>query len=314
MSSIRDVAKKAGVSVSSVSLAYHKPHQLSDSTREKILKIATDMGYQPNMNKINKNLSSIMVMLPREVIAYSPIPLIKNIVGDLQERKYAVNGVEYDSVEDIQKKINSIKNDSNIKGCIISYSGSENIDLSNVSVPTIIISPHTVKNPCVNVGTPFADDIYVMIENILKNDKKTFGFVAEKAYDQLEYFRNLKKDCADFLAKYSTDGFTEDKICILNGNSGDFEYLQSYRDKLKPDTWLIVGEYALNIAQSTFFEHLEGFLIIEENSRCSIKPSNDFKVYERPCSKIADSSINLLMDMIKNNQLTTDKRIEVNAD
>lgn len=49
MVGIKDIAKKAGVSISTVSYALNGNPRISDKTRDRILKIANDMQYIPNM-------------------------------------------------------------------------------------------------------------------------------------------------------------------------------------------------------------------------------------------------------------------------
>lgn len=53
---IKDVAKKAGVSVSTVSRAFNNYSDINPETREYILKVAEELGYRPNL--IAKSLSS----------------------------------------------------------------------------------------------------------------------------------------------------------------------------------------------------------------------------------------------------------------
>lgn len=50
MVTIYDIAKKAGVSPSSVSNAFNRPDQLGVETRERILAVADSLGYRPNLN------------------------------------------------------------------------------------------------------------------------------------------------------------------------------------------------------------------------------------------------------------------------
>lgn len=49
MSTIREVAAAAGVSIAAVSLAYHQPHRLKPNTRLAILRAAQKLGYRPNL-------------------------------------------------------------------------------------------------------------------------------------------------------------------------------------------------------------------------------------------------------------------------
>ncbi|MBB6430253.1 LacI family DNA-binding transcriptional regulator [Algisphaera agarilytica] len=46
---IKDVAEKAQVSVTTVSMAMGSPGRIAEATRERVLKVAEEMGYRPNM-------------------------------------------------------------------------------------------------------------------------------------------------------------------------------------------------------------------------------------------------------------------------
>jgi LacI family transcriptional regulator len=64
---IKDIAKKAGVAHSTVSLVMNDREHVSPKLREKILKIANEMGYMPNMvarSLISKKSSTVGVVFP----------------------------------------------------------------------------------------------------------------------------------------------------------------------------------------------------------------------------------------------------------
>ena len=48
MATIKDIAARAGVSVSTASRALNDNPRISEATREKIKKIAVEIGYHPN--------------------------------------------------------------------------------------------------------------------------------------------------------------------------------------------------------------------------------------------------------------------------
>ena len=56
MTTIKDVAKKAGVSISVVSKAFNNYVDVSEKTRQRIFAIAKELNYTPNI--VAKNLSS----------------------------------------------------------------------------------------------------------------------------------------------------------------------------------------------------------------------------------------------------------------
>ncbi len=65
---IRDVAAKAGVSISSVHFALSGKPGVSDETREKIRRIAAELGYQPNAlaSSLKRGTQRIAILLPSE--------------------------------------------------------------------------------------------------------------------------------------------------------------------------------------------------------------------------------------------------------
>src|SRR5690606_28880408 len=48
---LKDIAKKAGVSISTVSRAINRPEMVKKSTRDKILKVVKEMGYKPKVSR-----------------------------------------------------------------------------------------------------------------------------------------------------------------------------------------------------------------------------------------------------------------------
>ena len=65
---IKDIARKTGLSVSTVSLVLNnKPHRISDQTRQKILDTAREMNYHPNqlaVGLIKKKTNTIGLIIP----------------------------------------------------------------------------------------------------------------------------------------------------------------------------------------------------------------------------------------------------------
>lgn len=53
MATIKDIAQKAGVSVSTASRALNHNPRISEKTRQRIATIAKELGYQPNYNAQN---------------------------------------------------------------------------------------------------------------------------------------------------------------------------------------------------------------------------------------------------------------------
>ena len=67
---LSDIAKKAGVSVSTVSRALNRPEMVKVSTRNKVLKVINEMGYKPNVNIAENYLDykNSMAKLPNDTV------------------------------------------------------------------------------------------------------------------------------------------------------------------------------------------------------------------------------------------------------
>jgi len=107
---IRDVAKKAGVSHTTVSHVLNNTGRISKETRERILKIIDEMNYYPNES------AKILATNKRDTIAFvSPrlaAPFISTVMAGFENRAYALNKYVYNieqystrSVEIVKKEL-----------------------------------------------------------------------------------------------------------------------------------------------------------------------------------------------------------------
>ena len=65
---VKDIAKKAGVSVTAVSFVLNNKPGISDSTRERVQKIINETEFKPNLNSkklvMNKSFNICLMMNP----------------------------------------------------------------------------------------------------------------------------------------------------------------------------------------------------------------------------------------------------------
>ncbi|MGG1574792.1 LacI family DNA-binding transcriptional regulator [Fictibacillus sp. NRS-1165] len=85
---IKDVAKKANVSVATVSRILNNLPGYSEKTKEKVLQVITEMGYQPNAiarGLINKKTKTLGVLLPAVSDTFASVVLsgIEDMAHDL---------------------------------------------------------------------------------------------------------------------------------------------------------------------------------------------------------------------------------------
>ncbi len=100
---IRDVAARAGVSISSVHLALSGKAGVSGETREKIRRIASEMGYQPNAlaSSLKRSTQTIVLLLPEaeEDNQYYYVPVWRGIRDYLSKANLNLECIELPYLE-----------------------------------------------------------------------------------------------------------------------------------------------------------------------------------------------------------------------
>ena len=113
-STIYDIAKKAGVSIATVSRVVNKSDGIADETREKVLKVADELGYYPQayaQGLARKKKNIIMVVVP-VLSNYFFMEVLAGIQDEISAHDYDLNifnvqgngGKMFSQVENILKR------------------------------------------------------------------------------------------------------------------------------------------------------------------------------------------------------------------
>ena len=90
---IKDVAEKAGLSVSTVSLVLNnKPHRISEETRQRVLEVARQMNYRPNRLAVGliKNRTNTIGLLIPDITNMFFAEIAKGAEMGCQEQGYSM--------------------------------------------------------------------------------------------------------------------------------------------------------------------------------------------------------------------------------
>lgn len=90
--SITDVAKRAGVSVSTVSLVLRRKGKISDATIEKVQAVINDIGYVHNVAAANlrSNTSNLIGLILRDFSDSFSVKVMASLVQELEKQGYMV--------------------------------------------------------------------------------------------------------------------------------------------------------------------------------------------------------------------------------
>lgn len=134
MNTIRDIAKKAGVSPSTASRALNNNPRISQKTKEKIQEIAREMNYQPdytgrNLTKRESNMVGLVFPVTGESAPANPfhIDLMRGISTVLQKRHYEMVVAIAASSEKLLDQVKSMVMQSKVRNFLLFYSKENDI-------------------------------------------------------------------------------------------------------------------------------------------------------------------------------------------
>ncbi|SFB23382.1 MULTISPECIES: LacI family DNA-binding transcriptional regulator [unclassified Bacillus (in: firmicutes)] len=231
MSTIKDIAKVAGVSVTTVSRALNGYSDVNEKTRQKIVRVAKELNYSPN------TIARSLVMNKSKTIGLLVSGLNKASVKDnitfevLSGINVFTGGSDYDlvlfsttSTKQREKTYSQLCKDRMVDGVIVQGIRTDDPYLKEVIESNI---------PCVLIDIPFESDMigYVTTDNLLG---------AKKAVNHLIDLGHTK-------------------IAMMNGHEYAFvsqRRLEGYRQALKENgidvksEWIANGEFSEEIAET----------------------------------------------------------------
>lgn len=222
MTTIHDVAARAGVSIATVSNVINKTRKVSPSTEARVLKALKELNYVPNIvaRSLKTNTYKSIGIIAEEVVAFSTPPIIDAICAFFDSKDYMVNlcnlrtysHPEYDTAL-LQSSLNTLEAS---RACGIIYIGS---NLSSIEHIRHLITCPAIFTYC----TASPDDCTVTFDNyqaarqaadlLISHGHKRIGIITgsldqEFVHQRIMGFRSAMIDAR----------LTLPPSCILAGN------------------------------------------------------------------------------------------------
>ena len=215
--SIKDVANKAGVSISTVSKALNDKSSVSSSTIERIKQTAEDMGYVPNSRArvfATKETKQIVFIadIPKDTAFYNPhvFEIIMGLQHSVSKSGYSL------IVESVEKKealeyINNLYK-KNMADALVVHASIITKRLESLIVksnlPHLIIGQPDYQSTLSWIDTDNTLSGAIAIRHLLKKDYYPVAFVGGKADDMISLHRfegaerELKQNNLNFEDQY----------------------------------------------------------------------------------------------------------------
>ena len=192
MVGIKDVAKRAGVSVSTVSNALNNKKNVGDATRDKILKICEEMSYKPNVaGKGLKSGKSSTILFNFSDFDRSFYLRIINGISDY------VNDNDYDLIICTDKSCEKYMNSNLTAGSIIldkKMMDDVLIRIADENYPIVVLDRIMNNSYIKSVVVNNYDPMYELTNGLIERGYRHFGFIGgpEETADNKERYKGFR--------------------------------------------------------------------------------------------------------------------------
>jgi LacI family transcriptional regulator len=239
---IYDVAKRAGVSIATVSHTLNRPHRVSASTRDRVLRIIDDLQFVPKQTAISlarKGVGRIGVLAP-----FTSYPSYgARLLGVLEECALdAVDIVVFDhgSVADaVSPLLSALPASGRLDGLLImGVPLDEQIAdrLAHRKLATVLVDSHHAQFSSVNVDDELGG--YAVGRHLADKGHRRFAFVSEKQRS-LDYISPGQRRLRGFMRALSDAGVGEEAVhwvTTTNDVRGGREAIEEILDADEPAT------------------------------------------------------------------------------
>lgn len=219
---IQDVAKEAGVSITTVSRVINNNYPVSVSTRERVEKAIEKLNFNPNLlarSLINSKTNTIGVIIPSITNLFFPL-VVKGIESELRYHGYTIYLCDTDNNEEYEVEYTNSLLARQVDGIIVIDPSTKNIrsgfyeKISN-GLPLVCINGYSKGIKCNFVLNDEETGAVQAIEHLIELGHKNIALVR----GENSYSYDLKEDI--YIEIMKKHNFESNIINIGNGNKDE---------------------------------------------------------------------------------------------
>lgn len=313
---IKDIARIAGVGVSTVSRVLNNRPDVNEGTRKKILKVIEDYNYIPNNSARNlkRNESKNIGVLVKGIFNPFFAKIIKSIEEKIDEEGYSmILHYNNDSSNDIETALELIK-EKRLKGLVCLGGYFNNIDkdrLENLKIPIVLASSNVSENMDKGLFSSVAIQnkkaTFKAVNYLCELGHKRIGIIStgedDKSIGKLR-IQGYKEALRDNDLEYESDFHEIGKYTFQSG----FNAMNRLLDKNLELTAVFVTSDIMAIGASKAI--LSRGMIIPDDISIIGFDGIEYAEYfhpsittiKQPQEEIGNKSISIIFDIIKNNE------------
>lgn len=176
---LKDVADKSGVSITTVSHVLNKTRYVKKDTREYVLKVIEELDYETYRPKSSMRKIQYIAIVIADITEDYSIAIIKAIETYANDNRISV--LVYDSEDDPDKERKNIRTvlEKQIGGLILSPVNSEQCpkELKNATIPVVLIDRQYTSHNKLFIGINNYESGYKAARYLLDKGCTTIGFI-----------------------------------------------------------------------------------------------------------------------------------------
>ncbi len=185
MSSLNDVARKAGVSIATVSRVINNGTNVNEETRAKVLKAVKDLKYQPS--RVAKRLrsrsssSNMLGLLIPDIQNPFYVDVLRGVEDVAYENNYAIIMCNFAQDEKKEKMYLDILQQESVDGLIAAPAHDKDvnvINLLNAGLPIVCVDRGLVGKEVDVVVVNNRDGAYQAVDHLAKNGYKRIAYIS----------------------------------------------------------------------------------------------------------------------------------------
>ena len=189
-STIKDVAKKANVSIATVSRILNDLPGYSQKTKQKVLDAIEELGYQPNAiarGLINKKTQTIGVLFP-DVSSMLSSEILRGIENIAHELGHSVIVCHTDSSGKRTKKYLQLLNEKRVDGILyVSEVMTKEYDeiMKKMGIPVVLISSESLEFQLPYVKVNDRSAVFSATQYMIKQGHQNLGMISGPKEDKI---------------------------------------------------------------------------------------------------------------------------------
>ncbi|TRW28581.1 LacI family transcriptional regulator [Criibacterium bergeronii] len=314
---IRDVAKKCNVSVSTVSRAINNQDDINPETKNKILSAIDELGYIPNSNARSLKIteSNVIAVLIKGLSNPFYLPMFSIIESKINSNGYTFSFYKIEENEDEISVALKLINEEKLKGIIFlgGFFVQNEEKLKKIKVPFVIstiLNKDIIMPNCAFIGVDDFEESKKIVNYLISLGHKKIAFVGSRKDDKS--IGMLRKNGYIAALKDNKLPVVDNLIFFAdkNVNPYNFEYGYDIIEnilKINKDftaIYAISDSIAIGITKKLLeigYKIPDNFSIVGfDGLRINRFITPSITTIKQPIEEIASSACDVLFDMIQN--------------